>query len=338
MTLKELAQKLGLSASTVSKALNDSYEISNDTKQRVRDLADMYKYKPNILAKSLKTGRSNTIGVIIPYLSNPFQSQILEGAHQAAYDSNYKLIFMQSRENIELEQDSLQALCMQNIDGIIISPCANSCVKYLKQISLQVPLVLVDRIDYDLDTHKIGVDNEKGAYLATQHLIDMGRKDILLLSVQNIGVTNKRIVGYKKALLANYLDFKEEYIISVEYEQAKDNLITNLTHLLAKKLNEFNHPIGLLGTTDTLTVGSLGILSNLGVAVPEQVAVVGFANTEAADSMNPALSTVVQPAKQMGYQAVEKLVELIHHRKRLHADFDTIVLESTLVPRKSTVS
>lgn len=336
ITLRELANKLGISVSTVSKALNDSFEISKETKHRVRKMAQEYNYKPNIVAKSLKTGRSNTIGVIIPYLANPFQSQILEGAHQAAYDHNYKLVFMQSRENAKLEEESLEVLHQQDIDGVIIIPSANSNLKSLRQFNQQVPLVLVDRIDFEIDTYKIGVNNEKGAYEATQHLIDLNRRDILILCGRNIGVSEKRISGYKKALMANYIHNKKENIIQVDYGQSREDLIMNLTQILDEKIKKCNLPIGLLGTTDTLTVNTLGILSNLGISVPDQVAVIGFANTEVAESLNPSLSTIIQPAREIGYKGVEKLIQLIESKNRFQIDFDTIILDTTIIPRKST--
>ncbi len=336
ITLKELARKLGISVSTVSKALNDSFEISDETKQRVREMADAHQYRPNILAKSLKTGRSNTLAVLIPYLSNPFQSQVLEGAHQAAFERNYKLVFMQSRENEQLEQESLHVLQQQNVDGVIISPSANSDLKFLKQFHQQCPLVLVDRIDFELDTFKIGVSNEKGAFDATQHLIDTGRKDIFLLVGRNIGVNQKRIAGYKKALMANYIDVKESNIIQVEYGQSREVLVKNLSLILKERIGKDAYNVGLLGTTDTLTVSSLGILSNLGIAVPEQVAVIGFANTEAAESLNPSLSTIVQPAYDMGYQAVEKLISLLQSKNRFDMEFDTTILDSKMILRNST--
>ncbi len=336
ITLKELAAKLGISISTVSKALNDSFEISEETKLRVRKMAQEFNYKPNILAKSLKTGRSNSIGLIIPYLSNPFQSQVLEGAHQAAYERNYKLVFMQSRENAKLEQESLKTLQQQNVEGIIITPSANSNLKYLKQFHQMCPLVLVDRIDFDLDTFKIGVNSERGAYDATQHLIDSGRKNILVLCGRNIGVNQQRISGYNKALIANYITLNKENIIQVDYGQTREDLIKNLTVILADKLKRNLEPIGLLGTTDTLTVSALGILSNLGIKVPEQVAVIGFANTEAAESLNPSLSTIIQPAFEIGYKGVEKLIQMIESKDRYQIKFDTTILNTNIIPRNST--
>jgi len=328
--------KLGISVSTVSKALNDSFEISEDTKKKVREMADLYNYKPNILAKSLKTGRSNTIGVIIPYLANPFQSQVLEGAHQAAFERNYKLIFMQSRENAEIEEESIKVLQQQNIDGLIITPSANSNLKSLIEFNKLFPLVLVDRIDFDINTFKIGVNSEKGAYDATQHLIDIGRKDILILCGRNIGVSEKRIAGYKKALVANFVNFNSRNIIQVDYGQSRADLIKNLTNELSKVLKNYDHPIGLLGTTDTLTVSALGILSNMNIQVPEQVAVIGFANTEAAESLNPSLSTIIQPAIEIGYKGVEKLIQLIESKNRFQEEFDTTILDTYIIPRKSS--
>lgn len=336
ITLKELARLLGLSISSVSKALNDSHEISVDTKKRVHKMALEYDYKPNILAKSLKTGRSNTLGIVIPFIGNSFQSQILEGAHQAAYANNYKLVFMQSRENAQLEEESLYALVQQNIDGIVISPSANSNLEVLNTIHQKTPIVLVDRIDFDFDTHKIGVDSERGAYEATQHLIDQGRKKIFVLAGRNIGVTRQRISGYKKALLANCIDFDDRYVVQADYGQTTADLIANLKIELLKRLPTTGEPIGLLGTTDTLTVSSLGILASLGYHVPQDIAVIGFANTEVADSLNPPLSTIVQPAIEIGYKGVEKLIELIKTKDGSHINYKTIKMSPSIVLRQST--
>lgn len=336
ITLKELALKLGLSVSTVSKALNNSFEISNETKLRVREMALKHDYRPNILAKSLKTGRSNSIGVIIPYLGNPFQSQLLEGAHEAAYEKNFKLVFMQSHENAKLEQESLKILQQQNVEGVIIMPSANSNLKYLMQFHQVCPLVLVDRIDFDLPTFKIGVNSEKGVFDATQYLIKSGRKNILVLCGMNIGINQKRISGYNKSLMLNFIPENKENIIQVDYGQSREDLIKNLSNILKNKLSNMSEPMGILGTTDTLTVSTLGILSNLGIKVPEQVSVIGFANTEVAECLNPSLSTIIQPAFEIGAKGVEKLIQLIESKDRFKIDFDTTILDTFIVHRNST--
>src|SRR5690606_32272717 len=181
-------------------------------------------------------------------------------------------------------------------------------LKYLQQFHQKCPLVLVDRIDFDLPTFKIGVNSEKGAFDATQHLISAGRKNILVLCGRNIGINQKRISGYNKALMANFIALNKDNIIQVDYGQSREDLIKNLTHILKDKLSKTSEPMGILGTTDTLTVSTLGILSNLGIRVPEEVAVIGFANTEVAESLNPSLSTIIQPAFQIGVKGVEKLI------------------------------
>ncbi|MFD2597840.1 LacI family DNA-binding transcriptional regulator [Sphingobacterium corticis] len=336
ITLKQLAKMLGISVSSVSKALNDSHEISEETKIKVRKLAKQEGYRPNMFGKSLKTGRTNTVAVIIPYLANPFQSQILEGAHQAAYANDYKLIFIQSREDQEIERDLLHSLIDQRIDGIIISPSANSDPTFLRAINEEVPIVLIDRIDFDVETHKIGVDNERGAFDATEHLIASGRRDILVLNGKGLGVTQKRTSGYQKALLANYIPFRSEYIVEIDYQQSKQEMADELRQILKEKLQMMPDKIGLLGNTDVLTVTALAVLADLGIEVPNQVAVIGFSNTEAAEAMNPSLSTVVQPAIEMGRLGIEKLIELIKCKNRNQLNPTITTLAPIMALRKST--
>jgi len=336
MTLKELAEYLELSVSTVSRALNDSYEISEETKERVRLAAKKFDYRPNLAAKGLKTGKSNSIGLIIPYLSSAFQSQILEGAQQTALAHNVNLIFMQSRENENIEKECFQALIQQNIDGIIIAPSANSSVSYLKQLNKQVPLVLVDRIDFELDAPKIGVDSEFGAYQATKHLLENGRKEILVLAGKNLGVNSTRILGYKKALQDFKLPFHPEHVIQINHGQESDELMNNLKLMLDRKLKQFNQPIGLLGITDTLTVNSLGVLHQLGKKVPQDVSVIGFANLLFAESLNPPLSCIVQPAIEMGRTAVEELMKLVINKYTPKFSAKQIILKPDIILRNSS--
>jgi len=335
LTLKKLAADLGLSVSTVSKALNDSYEISAETKKKVQQYAKSCNYKPNILASSLKSGKSHTLAVIIPFLSNPFQSQLLEGAQKAAFEENYKLIFMQTNENCDLEKECLEFLKSQNIDGVLITPSANSDINFLKNYIKTIPLVLVDRIDFDLDTYKIGVDNAKGMYLATEHFITKGIEKIFLIVGENIGVTNARVLGYKNALLTCGRAYSEDSIIRVDYGQSREELITNLTALLKKTIDREEGKIGLLTTTDTLTVLSLSILSQLNVSVPTKVSLLGFSNMLDTIAMNPALSTIVQPAEEIGYIGIKKLLLRIKANNSGLKHMQTILLDTTMILRKS---
>ncbi|NGM90212.1 LacI family transcriptional regulator, partial [Parapusillimonas sp. SGNA-6] len=184
-----------MSVSTVSKALNDSYEISDATKKRVKEVALKHNYRPNALAKNLKLGKTNNIGVIISTIGSPFQAQIIEALHKAAVRFDFNLIMMQSQDSEEIERKALNTLINHGVEGILISPAfENSNVDLLAHLyKTACPIVLFDRINYNLDTFKVGVDNEKSIYRATEELIKIGRKKIVVLCGKNIGVTRNRL-------------------------------------------------------------------------------------------------------------------------------------------------
>src|SRR5690606_7725102 len=180
-TLKDIAKDLNLSISTVSKALSDSYEISQKTKSIVKQYALKHHYIPNKIAQTLKTGKTYSIGVIVFNISNTFISQVLDGIHMAAEKQQYDIIIMQSRDNVDIEKHLIDVLKIRGIDGLLISPVSyNSNYNCLKKLQeLGIPVVIFDRINHELKTHKVGVDNFNGAYLATKHLIENGKRKIL---------------------------------------------------------------------------------------------------------------------------------------------------------------
>jgi len=338
ITLKDLAKILGMSISTVSKGLNDSYEISEATKNKIKQVAEKHNYQPNLFAKNLKIGKSNTIGIIIPFMANPFQSQILEGAHKAALENKYHIVFMQSRENDEIEKSCIQFLINQNVDGIMISPASQSSnYQYIKHVHEKTtPIILFDRVDYPLDTHKIGVNSFEGTYQATKHLISLGRKNIAVLCGKNLGITSERLNGYLSALKEHHIPVKEELIIYCDYELTKEELDLELKTEILRLMKLKTPPNAVLGTTDTLTTRILGVLADSVYQVPQDLAVIGFANTELAQSLNPSLSTIKQPAFDIGYIATNKLIELTNVKNRNDYDYETILLQATIQLRNST--
>lgn len=339
VTLKELAKELNMSVSTVSKALNDSYEISEATKQRVKEVALKHNYRPNTLAKFLKLGRSNNIGVIISSIGSPFQAQIVEALHSSAVSNDFNLIMMQSQDSEEIEKKAINTLINHGVEGILISPAfENSNIQLLTQLhKTSCPIVIFDRVNYNLDTYKVGVNGEKSVYQATEELIRIGRKNIAVLCGKNIGVTRERLGGYKQALQDYNIDLINEYVIYCNYNNSLQGIDADLEQKLQKLLNSDNPPNAILGTTDTLTTRVLGILSNMGIRVPEQLAVIGFANTEIANSLNPSLSTIRQPTFDMGRIAIHKLIKLINTKYREQIDFEEILLESRIDLRNSTL-
>lgn len=206
ITIKEIAQALNISISSVSKALNDSHEISDSTKEKVLAYAKEHDYQPNILAKNLKTGHTNTIGVILSSINNSFYSQVIEGIQQYALTVGYDVIFMQSREQSDLEKSCIEALQKRGVDGILIAPVdETSNYQLLKSLhENNFPIVIFDRILHHLETFKIGISNFNGAYQATKHLLSIGRDRIVNITGTKFGLSSERFNGYKQALLDSY--------------------------------------------------------------------------------------------------------------------------------------
>ncbi|MEJ5054827.1 LacI family DNA-binding transcriptional regulator [Sphingobacterium sp. MYb382] len=336
VTLKSLAQALGMSVSTVSKALNDSYEISEETKARVREHAELKNYQPNTIAQTLKTGRSNTIGVIIPKMSSPFESQILEGIHKAALAQNYRAIIMNTMEDEALEKSSIKALVDKGVDGILFCPIhENSNTTYVQQMAEQIPFVIFDRTNYPLKTHKIGILSTEGTRAACRHLFDKGHLHIAILCGNKQGMTADRLAGYIKAHRDADIEVNSSYIISLDAKN-RSELDANLETSLGQLLKLPTPPTAIVGVSDTITTHSLGILAQMGVLVPEQLAVIGFANTDLALSLNPSLSTIYQPAQDIGEISFQKLHEILTKKYKNQIEWEDIKLPTTIKLRKST--
>jgi len=312
ITIKDIAKALGNSVSTVSKALNDSSEISSLTKQKIIEYAEANNYKPNRLATSLKNGRSNAIGVVICYINNTFVSQLLDGIQKASLKTGFDVIVMQSFENAENEKSCLDALVLRGVDGILIAPVSESSnAAYLSFImENHCPIVLFDRISSELKTTKVGINEYKGAVKATQHLVKINRKRIVFITGDKFEQNNPRILGFLKALKILDVAFNPEYMITCDLADTAslDKKISESIRQL-RKLNP--KPNAIFGATDVITTRTLGILAKLKIKVPEEIAVIGFSNTDIAFALNPPLSVIRQPATDMGFLAFTKLVAII---------------------------
>jgi len=336
-TLKDIARDLKLSISTVSKSLSDSYEISESTKKMVKDYAEKHNYVPNKVARTLKTGKTNTIGVIVFNISNTFISQVLDGIHKGSQIDKYDIIIMQSRDDVNLEKHAIEVLKMRGIDGLLISPVSfNSNYEQLKSLQDSgIPVVLFDRVNHDLQTHKVGIDNQLSAYDATEHLLNSGRKNILHITGKNIGVSEARLVGFQKCLKDHKIEFDNNFYLECDYskhDEIEDSIIKKLNYLKSTD----NMVNAIFGATDDITTLTLGILAEMNIKVPEEVSVIGFSNIRIPNSLNPSLSTVVQPTEEIGMIAFQKLVELINAKYPIE-EYETIELKTKLIPRKSSV-
>lgn len=335
VTIKDIAKELGLSTSTVSRALRDSHEISHDTKKMVMDYAEKINFKPNRIAQSLKDHKSMSIGVIVTEIANSFFSQVINGVESIAHNNGYTVIIAQSMESADRELLSLQHLTSSSMDGLIISVSTESKnFHYLKELHEKgMPIVFVDRAIDHIETHKVIVDNFKGAYKATKHLIDKGKKNIAILSNDiGLSISRDRMAGYEEALTEHNLPIKDTMIKycnlgGMKYAEVEEAM----KELMRKRIK----PDAIFAGSDKLTIGCLRFLKERKIKVPDEVAVIGFSNTDLTDLIDPPLSVIRQPAFEMGEAATELLLTLIRSKKPV-TKFETRIHTTELLIKKST--
>ncbi|MHA4845349.1 LacI family DNA-binding transcriptional regulator [Flavitalea antarctica] len=337
ITIKDIAKALGLATSTVSRALKDSHEISVETRKLVMEYAEKINYKPNPIALSLKEKRSRAIGVVVCEFANTFFSQVINGIESIAYDRGYHVIISQSHESYEREVLNTRQLASRSVDGLLVSLSTEttdmSHFHYLHDKGL--PIVFFDRVCETIETHKVIVDNFKGAYDATCHLIGSGFKRIAhITSSPNISITIERLAGYRKALEDNNLVYDERIVMYCAHggmDQTEiESAVTNI-------LQHPSAPDAILAASDRISLGALAFLKEKNISIPEKIALVGFTNSQQAGLFSPSLTSVFQPAFEMGRIATEKLIEIIESKTPLPG-FDTMVLKTKLVIRDSSVS
>jgi DNA-binding LacI/PurR family transcriptional regulator len=336
VTIKDIAKALGLSTSTVSRALRDSYEISPETKQLVLDYARQINYRPNPIALSLKEKRSRSIGVIVSEIANSFFSQIINGIESIAYSKGYNVIIAQSRESYERELINMDFLSSRSVDGFLISVSAEtrdfSHINDLYQRGL--PIVFVDRMVAAIDTHKVVADNFKGAYDATTHLIQNGYGHIgHLASSEYLSITQERVAGYRQALADAKISFNEAWL---EYCPHGGMLYDEVETAMNALIHQQPQPDAIFASSDKLTTNCMRYCRAKGIHIPGDLAMVGFSNLDLTDLLSPSLSVVRQPAFEMGELAATLLIKTIESKRPL-TDYETRVLPAELFIRESSV-
>jgi len=335
ITIKDIAKALGLSTSTVSRALRGSYEISAETKKLVLEYAEKLNYRPNPIALSLKEKRSRSIGIVVCEIANNFFSQVINGIESVAYKKGYYVIISQSHESYEREVANTQYLASRSVDGLLVSLSAETTdLAHLNKLHDRgLPIVFFDRITEEMKTHKVSANNFLGAYQATEHLIKSGFRRIAHLTVaSHLSITKERLAGYKAALADHGVAFEESLVkfcnygglIYSETEQAIDALLT-LT----------NKPDAIVAASDKLSTGCLTALAKRNIKVPDQMGVVGFTNSQLTDIFHPPLSSVRQPAFEMGQVAMEMLIQIIESKHPV-TQYETKVLNTELTVRASS--
>jgi LacI family transcriptional regulator len=332
MNLKQLAKELNLSFSTVSKALRDSHEISIETKNRVLAKAKELNYQVNPQASSLRKQSSKTIAVVIPEVVNDFFGPVINGIESIAQEKGYHVLIYLTHEDMQKEVAITKLLQNGRVDGIMISlseqTSDNTHLEALR--AKEIPLVFFDRIAEDIDAPKVTTDDYNCGFKATEHLIENGCKRIAFLSIAaNLSISNKRMNGYLDALKKHNLKPDPNLIVACSGDDAKNN------ELVRKLLKRKNRPDGIFASVEKLAMSTYEICAQLNLKIPQDLKVICFSNLQTAALLNPSLSTITQPAYEIGREAASILFKLVE-KKGHHFLQETTVLNSTLVARNSS--
>ena len=337
VTLKQIAEQLGISITTVSKALKDYPDVSKKTRKLVRETAFMLNYKPNSFAVNLRTRESKTIGLIIPEIVHHFFSSIIKGIISQAEKKGYLVIILQSNESYELEKKQIDLLLSKRVDGILIS-LANGTgdYKHLTEIiENDTPLVMFDKIAKIIRCSKVIIDDRKAAYKATEHLIKIGCKKIAHfrgpLMPQN---SIDRFLGYKQALIDYGLPYDPTLVYvndcgDLSFEEGKESI--------NQLLKDHDDVDGIFINTDLVAIGAMTEIIKNGIKVPEDISIVGFSNWFMSSVMSPSLTTINQPGFEMGKKAFKLLYKEIRDKKKNKAIiYKDVILDADLIIRNST--
>jgi LacI family transcriptional regulator len=333
ITIKEIARQLNISKSTVSRALRDSSEISEETKRKVMERAEQLNYAPNPIAISLLKNRTQTIGVIVPDIANRFYSSAIGGVEDIAYSRGYHTMIYQSHELLERELSASRHIALRRVDGLVVAISSQSeNIDHFVYLQEQgIPVVLFDRVTDAMRTHKVRVDDYKGAFEATEHLISRGCKRIAhIAGPESVSITRFRLEGYKDALKKHNIVFQEEWVLHTEITQQGGTERTYQLMALRER------PDAIFGASDRITMGIHSALRQLGYTMPDDVAVIGFCDLAMSSLLDPPVSSVTQPSFEMGQQATSLLLDLIES-KNTPAEYETRVLQSNLVINKSSL-
>ncbi len=329
-TIKDIAKKLGISPSTVSRALKNHPDISEETKKKVLETARKLNYRPNLLAQRLRQKRTYTIGVIIPQMVHYFFSSVISGIEDYAYEKGYTVIIAQSNEKYEREKNNVDIILSSGAEGVLISRTKETTnFQHFKSfLDYEIPIVFFDRICPKFPADKVVVNDEIAAYQATKYMIMSGcRRIVHFQGPDSLVISHKRYTGYIEALKEFKIPIDKNLIIKCDsFERGEQ-----VTQELLDKGIEFD---GIFAVNDDSAAGALITLQRNGIKVPEQVSIFGYSNNLISRVTNPQLSTVEQPGYDMGYTAAKMLIDRIEGK--LTGKHRSEVVSTKLIIREST--
>lgn len=332
ITIKDIAKKLNISIATVSRAFNDKDDIKLDTKNLILKTAKEMGYRPNPMAKKLTQKRSLTIGIVVPEFLNDFFPEVIIGAQEILFDKGYQVLITQSNENFETELSNIKALEDSMVDGIIISQSSETknVAYYQNLINSGFPIVFFNRVCNEITSSKILFNDYKWAFFATEHLINQGYSNIYhLKGKESVSLTNDRLRGFVDAHNKHKLTITKEQIVPTGFDiedgkRVADEIITS------GKI-----PDAIFASNDTAAIGAMQIFKKRGFKIPDDIAFVGFTESRLGAIIDPPLTSVLQPAKEIGRQAARLVLEQIENPLTFKPQI--IVLNGQLNIRESSI-
>ena len=331
VNIKQLAKILNISISTVSKALRDSHDISKETKERVIALATELNYQPNPHASSLRKAKSKTIAVIIPEIANNYFSLAINGIESIAQEKGYHVLIYLTHESYQKEVAMMRLLHSGRVDGILISISSTTTdYSHIEELQAKgLPVVFFDRVCENFNTVSITTDDYESALNATNHLVQQGCKKIAHLMIsKNLSIGDKRLKGYLNALKDHQLQIDESLIISCTNDEEED-------FALVKDLLEKRKPDGIFAAVERYAISAYEACRQLNISIPNDVKIISFSNLQTASLLDPSLTTITQPAFEIGRQAATILFRALEE-KRYQLKNEKIVYKSRLIQRDST--
>ena len=333
VTIYDVAKALGVSTSTVSRAMRDHHSIGKATIKKVKKVALEMGYEPNAIASSLRKKRTKTIGVIVSYINRPFISSLIRGIEEVASKNMYNVIITQSLDSYKKEVEDVKIMYNSRVDGLIVS-LAMETTKYQHfqpYLEMNYPLVFADRVAYEMDADKVLIDNFSAAYEGTKHLIEQGYRNIAhLAGAQQRHIYSKRLEGYLAALKDHGLKTRESliYYSRLSHDDGRSGAET----LLKQNVK----PDAVFTANDTSAVGFMQYVEEAGLSIPQDMGIVGFNNDLISSIVRPQLTTIDHPGIEIGRKAAELIIEKLL-KKSLNTLPQTVTFQTKLIVRGSSV-
>lgn len=341
VTLKQIARELDVSISTVSKALKNSKEISEDTRDKVQAFAKLYNYRPNNIALSLKNRQTKTIGVIIPDIVHHFFSKVINGIENVAARRGYNVIVGLSNESFDKEVINMEMLANGSIDGFILSISKETLMQqdyhhFEATINQGMPIVMFDRIVDEINCDKVIIDDYKGSKKAVEKLISNGCKNIGIITTKDyVSVGRLRTKGYLQALEDSKIEPKSSLILKVDDKLISDESLEKIEkeiELLFKNNKEMD---GVFAVNELYAITAMKVARNLDKEIPEDIQVIGFTDGVLSKHARPSLTTVSQHALEMGEKSAELLIDKLETEEE-EETYQTVIIETEIIERNST--